>query len=277
MIKTMMPKLFENASPKALLTMLRDFEPKVPMTIDAGDFEIRTARNHEEVEEALRLRYRIFFAELQLMSIGENIDIDLYDLLADHLLLIDKLSGNIVGTYRMLCSRFTDRFYSQTEFDLRNILALEGTKLELGRACVDTAFRGSIAVQLLWKGMTTYFTACGARYMFGCSSIDGHLESSYAAIHQYLNKDHMVEAGQMVFPHQDIPSWIKLDAEIDDNGMRRAERLVPALLKAYLRAGSKVCGMPFWDPVFNTLDYFTFFDAQDITDAYSRKFGIAQA
>jgi len=126
----------------------------------------------------------------------------------------------------------------------------------------------------LWKGMTTYFAACGARYMFGCSSVEGHLEPHYGIIHQYLTKHHLVVPERMVFPQQDTPLWVSLDAKLDEASERRAGRMVPTLLKGYLRAGSRIGGTPFWDPVFNTLDYFTLFDEAEITERYGRKYGL---
>ncbi len=253
---------------------LLEFRTKVDLHLDLGDFEARTAKNAEEVQMALRIRHKVFCEELGAASYSDQYDIDRYDVVADHLLLIEKKSGDIIGTYRFLCSEFTNEFYSQTEFHLDEILAQPGIKLELGRACVVPSHRGSMAIQLLWKGMTSYFAACGARYMFGCSSVDSHMKDYFPAVHQYLYSQHLTPEGMRVYPTQPLPEWIDLRAPRDPALMRKAERLVPPLLKAYLRAGSFVAGMPFWDPDFQTLDYFTLFDAQLIDESYSRKFGI---
>jgi len=267
---------YENASVSTLLQALRSFSPKHDIQIDFQDYIVRTARHADEVEMALRLRYEVFFQELELLAIEDPIDVDCFDIVADHLLLIERSSGRIVGTYRFLCSEFTTRFYSQTEFDISRILALDGIKLELGRACVHRKHRHGMAIQMLWKGLTQYFKACGAKYMFGCSSIEGHLESEFLSIHQWLVGHYLSGEETRVFPKQDLPPWIELPAldQIQAEPNRKAEKLVPGLLKAYLHAGSKICGMPFWDSVFNTLDYFTLFCADDIDDQFGRKFGI---
>lgn len=56
----------------------------------------------------------------------------------DHLIIIEKETADepkrSFGTYRMLCSQFTDRFYSETEFKIDAFLQVPGIKLELGRA-----------------------------------------------------------------------------------------------------------------------------------------------
>ncbi|HSQ41075.1 MAG TPA: GNAT family N-acyltransferase [Fibrobacteraceae bacterium] len=265
----------QSCSSEDLLHQLGAFEPKNSVVLDFPDYVVRTAWNAAEVEQALRLRFGIFFHELNQCGIGEKIDIDAFDLIADHLLLIERKSDRVVGTYRFLCSRFTPNFYSQGEFDLKRILALPGEKLELGRACLHPAHRNSIAIQLLWKGMTAYFRECGARYMFGCSSVESHQEANFGMIHQWLMRHHLAPQDQQVTPRADLPLWMSLDCVWDENFARRAERLAPALLKAYLRAGSKVCGQPFWDPVCNTLDYFTLFDDTELTENYGRKFGLS--
>ena len=101
------------------LTSLCGFRPKIDFTIDFGDFETRTAQNGSEVEQALRLRHQIFIEEHGLTPLQRSIDIDEFDSIADHLLLMDKIQQKVVGTYRMLSSSWTQNFYSETEFHLR--------------------------------------------------------------------------------------------------------------------------------------------------------------
>lgn len=265
-------------SHKALLEALRGFQPKYQIKLEFGDMEITTAQNSGEVEEALRLRYEIFFKELNLTSIAD-LDVDNFDLVADHLLLRDCKSNKVVGTYRLLSSTHVEEFYSETEFDLSSIRVLPGIKLELGRAGIHPDYRNSSAIQMLWKGLTAYFTACKARYMFGCSSVDAHRTSDFGLLHAWLEKNHMTDEICRVKPRNgEVPLWLSLDTPQNmrpEEWERRAERLAPALLKAYIRAGAKVCGMPAWDPVFNTLDYFTLFDLSNLNASYGRKFGVS--
>lgn len=265
-------------SPSALLERLDHFSPKFQFSMDFGEFEIRCAENSMEVQEVLELRTSIFFSPLKSVSLGVDLDIDPFDLKADHLLLIHKPSEQIVGTYRLITSLYTETFYSETEFNLKNIHDLDGIKLELGRACVAPEFRKSIAIQLLWKGMVYYARLCGARYMFGCSSVDGQLERWYPAMHRVLMDKYLTSDVMRVFPHQNLPFWMDLESK-DENGfseseLNKAERMIPALLKAYLRAGAQVGGMPCWDPVFNTLDYFTLFDMNRVNESYDKRFSV---
>lgn len=260
------------------LTTLNGFRPKIDFTINFGDFETRTAQNAAEVEQALRLRHQIFIEEHGLNPLHQSIDMDEFDSIADHLLLIDKLQKKVVGTYRMLSSLWTQNFYSETEFDLQPIKALPGIKLELGRACVHPDYRNSSAIQMLWKGMTHYFSACEARYMFGCSSLDARPGTDFTLIHTWLITHHLSPSSARVVPcNHYLPSHVKLQTTSSielPQWERRAERLTPALLKAYLRAGAQICGQPAYDSEFNTLDYFTLFDRTRMNQNYGKKFGV---
>ena len=49
--------------------------------------------------------------------------------------------GDAVGTYRLIHSHYSTKFYSQNEFDLTRFLQIDGVKLEMGRACTHAQFR----------------------------------------------------------------------------------------------------------------------------------------
>ncbi len=65
----------------------------------------------------------------------------------------------IVATYRLLrrqAARRAGQFYSIAEYDISPMVNHPGEILELGRSCVDPAYRTKVAMQLLWKGITDY-------------------------------------------------------------------------------------------------------------------------
>src|ERR1700755_825127 len=76
----------------------------------AGDFEVRLAKTTEEIDAAQALRYRIFYEEMQAKPSAETAaikrDIDAFDEVCDHLLVLDHRRGDglesIVGTYRLI-------------------------------------------------------------------------------------------------------------------------------------------------------------------------------
>src|SRR3546814_15791266 len=86
-------------------------------------------------------------------------DVDRYDAIADHLLVLDHSRGDgpeaVVGTYRLIRRSRAEAhggFYTAGEFDISKILAFPGEVLELGRSCVDAGYRNRPTMQLLWKG-----------------------------------------------------------------------------------------------------------------------------
>ena len=93
------------------------------------------------------------------------------DILCDHLMIIEKKSQQVVGTYRVASSHYTQKFYSQGEFALEGLLVEDGPKIELGRACISKDHRNGMVMKLLWRGIGEYFKATRSRILFGCTSI----------------------------------------------------------------------------------------------------------
>src|SRR5262249_62198799 len=112
----------------------------------------------------------------------------------DNLLVIDHAAGTgrapVVGTYRLLRRSVAERnggFYTETEFDIAPLLAVEGELLELGRSCVEAAYRTRPTMQLLWRGLGEYSLRHGIKVMFGCASLPGTDVEAHAAALSYLH------------------------------------------------------------------------------------------
>ena len=94
--------------------------------------------------------------------------------------MIDHKRGGgadgVVGTYRLLRRSAALRgggFYSATEYDIAPMIAYPGEILELGRSCIDAAYRNRPTMQLLWRGIATYMFQYDITLMFGCASLPG--------------------------------------------------------------------------------------------------------
>jgi hypothetical protein len=89
---------------------------------------IALASNAREVEEAQRLRYRVFGEEMGArLDAARCIDRDAFDAFCEHLLVRDLDSAEVVGTYRMLppdAARAAGSYYSEQEFDISRIAHL---------------------------------------------------------------------------------------------------------------------------------------------------------
>ena len=152
--------------------------------ISTGNLAVRLAESEKEVEAAQRLRFKIFYEEMAANPTAEmtarNRDFDAYDDIADHLLVIDTGKGpggeEVVATYRLIRRAAAARmgsFYTAAEYEIGKLVSHPGEVLELGRSCVDQAYRSGSTMQLLWRGIATYVFRHGIEIMFGCASLPG--------------------------------------------------------------------------------------------------------
>lgn len=256
-------------------TILGSFKPKMKLLVERGEFLMKTATEIEEVIQAARLRYEVFFSNPQIEGNAWEIDLDPYDQIADHLIVIHKKTNKIVGTYRLLCSKFTSQFYSETEFNLANIKTIPQTKVELGRACIHPEFRTSMVIPLLWKGLVQYAKSWEASLLFGCSSVYLNDTSLLPLLNYTLLSEYGTPPALRVNPRK-VPPSMEQNKRVDiyptKDKMEEAKKLIPPLLLTYIKAGAKIAGYPAWDPEFNCLDYFTLFDFQKIDPLYQKRF-----
>lgn len=246
---------------------------------------VRLASDERDIVAAQRLRYDIFFRDMgaDAADTQGGRDIDPYDGLCDHLLVEDhaRPGSPVVGTYRLLRQRVAeahDGFYSAHEFDLSNVLAhgaREGVELlELGRSCVDPAYRDAGTIQLLWRGIADYLRRHHIGYMFGCGSFPGtdpaeHAEGLSLLAHDYLAPAELRARaiGDDAVPLATLP--------IGGYDARLALRRLPPLIKAYLRVGAELGDGAYIDRAFNTIDVFVMMPVARISARYAQRFEVA--
>lgn len=235
---------------------------------DASQFEMRLARNASEIEEAQRLRYRVFMQELgaQSNSARVEMDIDSFDADCDHLLVRDLESMQIVGCYRILRPEVAARrggFYADSEFDLTRLNHLRPSTVEVGRACIHPDFRTGPVIMMLWSGIARYALENRYQQLIGCASVclaDGGLNAD--ALAHKAEQDWFAPAEYRVFPRH--PYAIRTAAA--------ATVTVPPLIKGYLRLGAWIGGAPAWDPDFNTADFFVMLSLSRLPPRYAQRF-----
>jgi Putative hemolysin len=251
---------------KAYLWKLRYFKPKVLLFIETKKFIIKTAENGYELEKALNLRYEVFYEELLNKKAFLNVDVDRFDPVCDHLIIIDKKSERVIGTYRIISSTYSRRFYSETEFFIHNLKSVPGNKLELGRACVHRDYRNGVTIALLWKGISEYMKKVDAKYLFGCSSVSTTNLVEISLMYKYLKELYYSSEGFRVYPkNKYVLDQINHYADTFDRlniKTETVEELVPPLLKSYLKAGARVCGEPALDKKFKCADFLTVLDVE---------------
>ena len=145
---------------------IQKFQPKAHVLIETRRFTVRTVSNGADLAQVLRLRHDVFYRELLGKRKIFQLDVDRFDFVCDHLVISDNRTGEMVGTYRLNASPFSDRFYTESEFHFDDIRTLPGHKLELGRACVKDGYRNGITLTLMWKGVLSYMEQTNCRYLF---------------------------------------------------------------------------------------------------------------
>jgi len=255
----------------------KHFTAHIPLYIDKKNFIIKTADSTEEFHAALKLRHDVFLEELLHKKKKSGMDKDRFDYHCDHLMIIDKRNDMLIGTYRLQSSLHTKKWYTATEFHMKQIKKLPGNKLELGRACVKKEYRNGITIALLWEGIHAYMLASQTKYLFGCSSIKTMDKEEISSIYYYLRQcgyisdEHRVKPkGKFKVPglRRQVKRTPNIPAEVDLSAYK--ER-IPSLLHSYLKVGAKVCGTPALDRSFKCIDFLTLLDVEDIAKSFTRK------
>jgi putative hemolysin len=221
------------------------------------------------VEDALRLRYKVFAEELGArIDSDDGLDRDSFDDWCDHLIVRDDDSLRVIGTYRILPphrARQLGRLYSESEFDLSRLAHLRESMVEIGRSCVHRDYRQGPAIMLLWAGLAQYMRCNGYRHMVGCASAslaDGGAQA--AALRDSL-QGHLADPEYRVFPRVPFPH---------ERFQRAAQCEMPPLIRGYMRLGAQICGEPAWDPDFNTADFLVWLSLERLNPRYARHFDL---
>lgn len=243
-----------------------------------GSLEVRLARGESDILAAQRLRYRIFYDEMQARPTPEMAasgrDFDDFDLLCDHLLVIDHALGageeSVVGTYRLIRRPAAERhggFYTASEYDISKIEAYPGKVLELGRSCVAAPYRNRPTMQLLWRGIAAYVFKHDIALMFGCASLPGTDPQALALPLSYLYYHHLAPPAlrPRALPERYTDMKLLPTEAVDP---RTALGELPPLIKGYLRLGGFIGDGAVVDEQFNTTDVCIIVKTELVTEKY---------
>ena len=257
-----------------------------PVELLAGDIELRLAENEDEIRAAQALRYRIFYEEMSAEPTAEmsrlRRDFDSFDDYCDHLLVIDRAlpagPRRVVGTYRLLRRAMAEKrgqFYSVDEYDIRQILAFPGEILELGRSCIEPAYRQRSIMQLMWRGIADYVMYHEIGLMFGCASLAGVDPAAHALALSYLYHHHLAPANlrPRALPSRYVAMNMMPRDQVD---ARAALGQLPPLIKGYLRLGGFVGDGAVIDNQFHTTDVSVVVVTDRVTSKYYRHYTRAE-
>ena len=155
------------------------FGAKIKIENSAGRFTLRTLSTMAELSQAFQLRFQVFQVEMGGGNVFEGRDHDEFDWVSDHIGIFDSKSDQMIATCRLNCSLFSNKFYSEQEFNCSQLIQQPQTKLEIGRVCVRREFRKGIVIMLLWRAIAQYMNKSQARFLFGCGSVQLFRYMSY--------------------------------------------------------------------------------------------------
>lgn len=257
-----------------------------------GSLEVRLARSTREIRKAQMLRYHVFYEEMSAIADAETQatrrDIDGYDGICDHLLVLDhdavernapfgRKKPRIVGTYRLLQQEVAARnggFYTADEFDIQALVDRHpGLRfLELGRSCVLKPYRTKRTVELLWHGIWAYVLMHRIDVMVGCASIAGtepdKIAEQLAFLHHNARPPQDWQVRAVDHRYVDMNRMAK--AEVND---RQALRDLPPLIKGYLRLGAYIGDGAVVDRQFGTTDVLIVMPVAALNSRYVNHYG----
>lgn len=255
-----------------------------PVSSNECRFDVRLARNENEIRSAQRLRYHVFYEEMGARAnpwkMNERRDADCFDRICDHLLVIDNQATDewgdprVAGTYRLtrrnaLAQR--QNFYTESEFDLGAIKSFPGEILELSRSCVHPDYRNRAVLDMLWRGLGDYTAAHKIEIMFGCASFPGTDPDQAADALTFLHSYHL--APEALRPHAHPRQYVEMhrcgESLID---RRRALRQMPPLIRGYVGAGAMVGDGAVIDKLFNTVDVCVMVMLGELSASYARRY-----
>jgi putative hemolysin len=262
---------------------------------DVGRYRLRLAESEEDREAACRLRFKVFNIELGEgleSSYQTGLDMDRFDTVCEHLLVEEKTSRRVVGTYRMQSGETAARYlgyYSEQEFCLRPYEPLRAGILELGRASIDREHRTPEVLMLLWRGIAQYATDMGLRYLLGCSSLNSNDPAEGWRMYRQLESFRVpgefetapTAAYACPMEPQDAGTQMppcRTDRSLPENtlgpdgGSAMPAAKVPKLLKTYLAIGARIAAPPAWDREFRTIDFLTLLDLKLLSHAARNRF-----
>lgn len=260
----------------------RDCKPVSVADACGRSFQVDWAQSAAEIGAAQRLRFRVFAGELgaRLQAADDccdGHDVDGFDPYCDHLLVratSGAQQGEVIATCRVLSpdgARRAGRMYTDTEFDLaplrKTLPDALPHALEMGRVCVDPAWRNGLVVMGLWRELGRRMADLQLDTLIGCSSVSlGDGGDAAAGLWQLLRHTHLVAPTCQVQPRKPLA----LRTANDELPVQ-----VPALIKAYLRCGGKLLGPPAVDAAFNTADFPMWMHLGDLPARYGKRiFGV---
>lgn len=235
-------------------------------------YTVSIARTDKEIKDALSLRYRVFYQELEReFDSTKDIDEDKYDAQCHHLIVKENATGEIVGTYRLQTYEQAvsgEGFYSESLFNLEDLpKEVLSKSFEVGRACIEEKHRSGRVLFLLWKGFAGYLQALDKRYLLGSLGIPAASAEEGLAIYEELKNQGVIHKEYQIR----AKPLFKQNEEEKGRSLKKKFK-APALLENYLSVGCDIISKPAYHEDLELLYVMIFLDVENISDRTRKMF-----
>ncbi len=198
---------------------------------------VRNAEGSADLERVRSLRHEVFGS----LSPSIRTILERRDLQSEHILIFVEATGQLVGCCRLTCASITRDLDVADFFDLTELLARPGAKVELSYACVSPDQRNGLVIRLMLSAVRDFCAFHGASTIFGCASLGTADRSEALRVYDVLKTKNLERRG------------------------------MSPLLRFYHHLGAVVLAPPILDPNFSCFDFFMALDFTSITDAIWRQ------
>jgi putative hemolysin len=128
---------------------------------------------------------------------------------------------------------------------------------------------------MLWRGILEYLSKTQADLLFGCATVMSQDPLEVSRLIRYLRELNVVDRKFRVVPKKKLPGVERLDLSrpLTTEEREQAQRLLPPLCSAYIKAGAKLAEIPAWDPDFRCVDFMTILEKDKISPLFLRRYG----
>ncbi|WP_445666118.1 GNAT family N-acetyltransferase [Fodinibius sp. AD559] len=231
-------------------------------------YSLQFAKTEAELRAAQSLRYRVFNLELGEgleKSHQQCLDVDQYDLQCDHLIVVDRKTDGVIGTYRLQTYQKAIQrhgLYTSDEFDLSSIpQEILKQTVEVGRACIQKEHRNGRVLYLLWRGIAKYMEITDLRYLLGCCSIKSTNPAEGWTVWDYLRENDHIHSSLSVDTKDDYHC-----PDVDRDAEAWKHITLPQLFNLYIDLGAKTLSKPALDRAFQTIDFLILVDLENLDE-----------
>ena len=222
--------------------------------IRVGRYRARYASSQIDVLAAQSLRYQCFN-----LSNKDELDVDDFDALCQHVLIENLETQKLICCYRILkfdSGKNISSSYSSQFYDLKVIENFTEPMIEVGRFCIDPEVNDPSVALTAWAALAQIVDHNQTQFLFCCSSFEGiekekYFDSFALLRDRYMAPDHWrpkIKAAQVFCYSKDL--IYKVDK-------KKALLNMPPLLKTYLSMGAWVSDHAVVDLNMKTLHLFT--------------------